>query len=142
MKKASCVKLSVVLIALTVLIGVALAASGSGWVPAWAEQLGLKLEKTPGPAESFSELKATVEDPQKLDELGVEGLKQGDSVTIKYAGNVGWKAQVGDAEIRPCLVRISTETGTTVTLSPERQTLTLKNSPPPYRGSMAKPPNG
>ena len=119
----------------------ALAATGSGWVPAWPEQMGISLEKNLSPTDEFEELTAKVEHPEKLKALGIEGTEEGSEIRIRYAGAVGWSAELEGVQFRPCVIRVILPSGKATTLSPKRETLELLPPPPPFRGSMAPKPN-
>ncbi|GAB4220237.1 MAG: hypothetical protein Kow001_01240 [Acidobacteriota bacterium] len=112
---------------------------GNGWLPDWAEQLGVSLERTPAPDEVFTTLRATVTHPEKLIPLLAEA-KEGMVVTFTHAGYAAWMTEVSGIKIRPCVVRLQVEgSETEVRLVPDRKTLQLKVGPPPFRGSNLRP---
>lgn len=114
---------------------------GTGWLPGWAEQLGIRLETTPAPDETFTELKAVVEDPVKLVPLWAEA-KEGLVLTLTHSGYAAWTTEVAGAQVRPCVVVLKAEgDDRQVRLVPDRRTLQLKVGPPPFRGSNLRPGN-
>lgn len=131
-------KSQIIRLSLFLLLGSVLFAAqdkGSGWLTPWAEQLGIKLEKTPSPTEQFSELTATVHDAEKT-KVYLGEVTAGQKITLRYAGNVAWSVATESGSIRPCVVKATPEgTDKTVTLVPDYKTHLLKVGPPPFRGS-------
>ncbi len=112
---------------------------GTGWLPEWADQLGVSLEETPAPDQVFTVLKGTVKEPGKLIPLLAEA-KEGMVLLFIHAGNAAWTTEVSGVRIRPCVVRLRVEgSDTEVRLVPDRKTLQLKLGPPPFRGSNLRP---
>ncbi len=108
---------------------------GNGWLPGWADDLGIKLEKVPAPDEDFVVLKGQVSDATKAAAFFGD-VKAGDSLELKYAGNVAWIVETETGKIRPCVVKASLEgSQKTVTLVPDNRTRKLKLGPPPFKGS-------
>lgn len=108
---------------------------GSGWLPEWAEQLGIRLEHTPAPDESFTTLQATVEDPAKLTQLLPEA-REGMTVTFSHSGYAAWITEVEGVPVRPCVVVLKVDgSEQEIRLVPDRKTRQLKAGPPPFRGS-------
>lgn len=137
------IRLTTTLLALFALLSTSIfAVKGSGWLPSYSDQLGVKLEKVPAVDEAFEELKGTVIDPLKLAGLGIRGLEAGDPVTVRHAGSVKWETEVEGKRIQPCKLRLRAVTKSrVVTLVPDQKTVQLKlATPPPYRSSMKRRP--
>jgi hypothetical protein len=110
-------------------------AGGNGWLPGWADDLGLKLEKVPAPDEDFALLKGQVTDATKAAAF-FGAVKAGDEVELKYSGNVAWLVETDAGKVRPCVVKGSlVGSQKTVTLVPDNRTRKLKLGPPPFKGS-------
>jgi len=108
---------------------------GNGWLPGWADDLGLKLEKVPAPDEDFVLLKGQVADAAKAAAFFGD-VKAGDEVELKYSGNVAWVVETKAGNVRPCVVKASlVGSQKTVTLVPDNRTRKLKLGPPPFKGS-------
>ena len=113
---------------------------GSGWLPGWEEQLGIKLEGTPAPDEKFSQLTGQVVDAEKLGQL-IPQAKPDESVVIRYSGRVSWATEVDGKSVRPCVIRVQLGDSEEETrLLPDRRTKLLRVAPPPFRGSNLKQP--
>jgi len=126
---------SLLLLLAMVTVPVPAADGGPGWLPAWAGQLGLTLEKVPTPQESFVQLTAKVESVEKISAF-LPGVTAGDQILIKHNGNVDWSIDIEGTSVKPCLVRITDQkTQKTVNLIPDRRTGVLRLAPPPFRGS-------
>lgn len=111
------------------------ALEGTGWLPEWAEQLGIALEKVPAPDEPFSTLHGKVKDPEQAAIL-LGAVAEGTEVTLAFAGNVAWTLEWGGKTIRPATLKVRVAgRSDALTLVPDRKTRRLRPAPPPFRGS-------
>ncbi|GAB4234700.1 MAG: hypothetical protein Kow00109_07780 [Acidobacteriota bacterium] len=108
---------------------------GTGWLPEWADQLGITLEKVPAPDEPFSTLKGTVKNPETAAKL-LGSVKEGTELTLSFAGNVSWTVELEGKTVRPATVKVRVAgRSEELTLVPDRRTRQLRPAPPPFRGS-------
>jgi len=115
----------------------AAAFTGTGWLPDYSAQLGLRASDAPAAAEEFDQFETVLEDPLKLKELTGNEFAAGLKVTIIHAGNMRWAAEVEGARINPAAIRLKIEgQEKLLTFLPDQETLKLKlYQRPPFRSS-------
>ncbi len=123
----------------------ALAFTGSGWLPDYSAQLGLRAADSPGVNEEFSQFESLIEDPLKLKELAQVEVEAGVKVTITHAGNMRWSTEIDGTAVRPAAIRMKIEGQEKILIFlPDQAGMKLKlYTRPPFRSSAVprKPVN-
>ncbi len=123
----------------------ALAFTGSGWLPDYSAQLGLRAADSPGVNEEFSQFESLIEDPLKLKELAQVEVEAGVKVTITHAGNMRWSTEIDGTAVRPAAIRMKIEGQEKILIFlPDQESMKLKlYTRPPFRSSSVprKPVN-
>jgi len=115
----------------------ALAFTGSGWLPDYSAQLGLREADSPGVNEEFSQFESLIEDPLKLKELAQVEVEAGIKVTVTHAGNMRWSTDIDGTAVRPAAIRMKIEGQEKILIFlPDQESLKLKvYKRPPFRSS-------
>jgi len=121
----------------SVLTSGSLAFTGSGWLPDYSAQLGIRAADAPGVSEEFSQFESLIEDPLILKNLAGVEAEGGVKVTIIHAGNMRWSTDVEGNAVRPAAVRMKIEGQEKVLVFlPDQESLKLKlYLRPPFRSS-------
>lgn len=111
--------------------------TGTGWLPDYSTQLGLRSADSPGVNEEFSQFESLIADPLKLKELAGVEAEAGVKVTISHAGNMRWSTEADGTAVRPAAVRMKIEGQENVLIFlPDQETVKLKlYKRPPFRSS-------
>ncbi len=113
--------------------------TGSGWLPGYSGQLGLRASDAPAATEEFSQFETIIEDPLKFNELAGTEVEAGAKVTIIHAGNMRWSTNVDGTPVNPAAFRVKFEgSDELLTFLPDREKGELKlYQSPPFRSSSA-----
>lgn len=116
-----------------------MAFTGTGWLPEYSTQLGIRAADAPAPSDEFSEFETLIEDPDKFREVAEIEVEAGVKVIIIHAGNMRWSSEVQGIPVNPAAFRVKVEgVEQVLTFLPERETSKLKlYRRPPFRSSSA-----
>ena len=121
----------------------AVAFTGTGWLPGYSSQLGIRGEDAPGIAEEFSQFESVIVNVEGFKELSGVEVETEEKVTVIHAGNMRWALEVDGAPVSPAAFRVKIERlDKVLVFLPEKGTgkLTLYKSPPFRSSSVPRKP--
>lgn len=132
-------QISIFIIAAWTIIMPVSAFTGSGWLPGYSTQLGIRASDAPAAAEEFSQFETIIENPLKFIELAETEVEAGSKVTIIHAGNMRWSTSVEGVPVNPAAFRVKVEgSDELLTFLPDREKMELKlYRTPPFRSSSS-----
>lgn len=125
------------ILAITFLTPGIMAFTGTGWLPDYSAQLGMRDGDSPGVDEEFSQFEAVIEDSAKFKELAGVEIESGAKVTVNHAGNMRWSTDVDGVPVKPAALRLKiNDQDKILVFLPDKETVKLKlYKRPPFRSS-------